>query len=89
MTFESKPKKLQPIEIGESGMFNTHILNDTGLNEMRSFKMVMANTAKMVQEQMPEGREKSIFMTKMEEAVFFGAKAISGKKGNYAKLEEY
>lgn len=70
-------------------MFSTHLLNDSGLEKLKAFKAVMANATKMVAEDMPESREKSIFKTKVEEAVFFGAKAISSKKGNYKEVIEY
>ena len=70
-------------------MFDTYKLNDNGLREMRVFKSAMANAAKTVLEMMEGGREKALFTTKLEEAVFFGAKAIAQKPGNSESKETY
>lgn len=70
-------------------MFDTHKLNDHGFLEMKLFKSTMAAAVTEVLGMMPEGREKAIFMTKLEEAVFFGAKSIAGKDGNHTEITSY
>jgi hypothetical protein len=70
-------------------MFDTHKLNDTGFQQMESYKQKMANAVREVSELMPEGREKAIFTTKLEEAIFFGAKAIASKPENYTEIKSY
>lgn len=70
-------------------MFDTHMLNDSGKIEMNEYKMTIAEATKRVLTLMPDSREKSLFITKMEEAVFFGAKAIAGKPGNFEGLTQY
>lgn len=70
-------------------MFDTHKLNENGFKEMADFKMTMAEAVKKVVATMPDSREKSIFITKMEEGVFFGAKAIAGKPGNSDEVTRY
>ena len=70
-------------------MFDTHKLNDTGFKEMQAYKKTMADATKAAVLEMPDGREKSIFLTKMEEAVFFGAKAIASKPENHTEIVKY
>jgi hypothetical protein len=70
-------------------MFDTHKLTDKGFVEMAEYKNRMAQATKAVTEMMPEGRERSIFMTKVEEAVFWGAKAIASKAGNHSEVSSY
>lgn len=70
-------------------MFDTHMLNETGFEAMRVYKETMATAVKTVTEKMPESREKSIFITKMEEGVFFGAKAIASKPENHTEVTKY
>lgn len=70
-------------------MFDTHRLNDTGFAAMTSFKEKMAQATREAIALMPDGREKSIFITKLEEAVFFGAKAIASKQENHESKTEY
>ncbi|KAK3608768.1 hypothetical protein CHS0354_006809 [Potamilus streckersoni] len=38
---------------------------------------------------MPEGKEKEQFRTKIEEAVFYGTRAIAGKEGNFTEIQDY
>jgi hypothetical protein len=70
-------------------MFDTHKLNDTGFAAMQEYKQTMADAVRKVTAAMPECREKSIFITKMEEGVFFGAKAIAQKPENHTELTQY
>ena len=64
-------------------MFDTHKLNEKGFEEMKVYKSRLAAAVLEVLDLMPEGREKSVFKTKVEEAVFFGAKAIASKPKSY------
>ena len=70
-------------------MFDSHKLNEKGFQEMADFKSGFALAVKVALTYMPEGREKQLFKTKLEEAVFFGAKAIAGADGNYSEIKEF
>lgn len=70
-------------------MFDTHKLNDQGFKEVSNLKSSMAVAVESALALMPEGREKSVFKTKIEEAMFFGAKAIAGKEGNFSEIVKY
>ncbi len=70
-------------------MFETHKLNENGFEQMKSFKEKMSLVVSEAMLLMPESREKSIFKTKVEEAVFFGAKAIAGNPENFTEIINY
>lgn len=70
-------------------MFDTHKLNENGFEKMSAYKTTMAEAVKSATALMPEGREKSIFLTKMEEGVFFGAKAIASVPENHTEVTKY
>ena len=70
-------------------MFATHKLNDTGFEEMKVFKSTLAKAVNDVLAMMPEGREKSLFATKIEEAVYYGATAIAKKPTNFLEKTDY
>ena len=70
-------------------MFDTHKLNDKGFTEVKTLKTSMADAVMKGLELMPEGREKAVFKTKIEEAIFFGTKAIAGKEGNFTEIIKY
>jgi NCAIR mutase (PurE)-related protein len=70
-------------------MFDTHKLNEKGFTEVVTLKSKMAEAVHAALELMPEGREKAVFKTKIEEAMFFGTKAIAGKEGNYSEIVRY
>lgn len=70
-------------------MFDTHKLNEKGFQQVESFKNAMAYAVVHVQKLLPDGREKAVFNTKMEEAMFFGTKAIASKEGNFTEIISY
>lgn len=70
-------------------MFNTHKVNEKGFQQVESFKNAMAYAVVHVLPLLPEGREKAIFTTKLEEAMFFGTKAIASKEGNFTEIIDY
>lgn len=70
-------------------MFDTHKLNEKGFAEMQAYKKTMADAVKAVTSTMLDGRDKAIFITKMEEGVFFGAKAIASVPGNFDAIVQY
>lgn len=70
-------------------MFETHKLNEQGFEEVRQAKTLLATAVDQALVLMPEGREKAVFKTKIEEAVFFGTKAIAGKTGNWTEIVRY
>lgn len=70
-------------------MFDTHKLNAKGFERMQAYKQIMADAVNNVIRAMPDGREKAIFLTKMEEGVFFGAKAIAADPENHTEVVTY
>lgn len=70
-------------------MFETHKLNEKGFTEVAELKTTMARTVNEALALMPEGREKAVFKTKMEEDMFFGTKAIASKPGNFTEIVTY
>lgn len=70
-------------------MFDTHLLNDEGLEKMKEFKTKMSLVCTEVMEVMHDPRSRAIFKTKVEEAVFFGAKAIAESPENHKEIIKY
>lgn len=70
-------------------MFDTHKLNEVGFNTIGAFK---TNIAKAIQENLqflPEGREKALFMTHIEQAMFWGTKAIAANPACHSEVIKY
>lgn len=70
-------------------MFETYKLNEKGFDEVKAIKMIMTEAVDAVLKIMPEGREKAIFKTKLEEAMFFGVRSVAMKEGNFAETVRY
>jgi hypothetical protein len=70
-------------------MFETHKLNEQGFESVKKLKGTMSTAVQYVLELMPEGREKAVFKTKIEEAMFFGTKAIAAKPENHTEIVTY
>ena len=70
-------------------MFETHKLNEKGFKEVNEFKEKLSLAVSEVMMVMPDSREKAIFKTKIEEAVFFGTKAIASNPENYTEIFGY
>ena len=70
-------------------MFATHKLNESGLKRMTEFKTKMSETVSGVMELMEDSREKALFKTKVEEAVYWGATAIANNGHNFFERIDY
>jgi len=70
-------------------MFATHMLNEAGFAAMSRYKTEMSFSVSLVVEMMPEGRDKALFLTNIETAVFYGAKAIAAKPENHTEIINY
>jgi len=70
-------------------MFDTHKLNEQGFEQVKQFKTGLSEAVTKAIDLLPEGREKAVFKTKIEEAVFFGTKAIASKEGNFTEIVKY
>jgi hypothetical protein len=70
-------------------MFETHKLNETGFTKVAQFKEGLSLAVSSAMKHLPEGREKSIFKTKLEEAVFFGTRAIAADPQNHTEVVNY
>lgn len=68
--------------------FETHKLNDNGFKAVANLKKSI-NKLVNVLEDLPEGREKSIALTKLEECSFFATKAVASKKENHTEIITY
>lgn len=70
-------------------MFETHKLNEQGFEAVKVLKSKMNKTVTEVLEVLPEGRDKSIFKTKLEEAMFFATRAIAADPSNHTEVITY
>lgn len=70
-------------------MFETHKLNDIGFAAVKAFKEKMSLGVSEAMLALPEGRDKAIFKTKLEEAVFFGTRAIASAPENHFEIVNY
>lgn len=63
-------------------MIDTSELNEAGHEDMTKYHKIMDDATKMASDLMPSGRYKSLFITELEKAVFFGEKSITSKFEN-------
>ena len=70
-------------------MFDTHKLNENGFQEVAKFKSTLSAAINEILHLLPDSREKAVFQTKIEEAVFFGTKSIASKEGNFTEITKY
>lgn len=70
-------------------MFETHKLNDTGFAKVKQFKTTLSIAVATALKDLPEGRDKSLVKTKIEEAVFFGTRAIASVPDNHTEIIQY
>jgi len=70
-------------------MFETHKLNDEGFLAVKRFKSTLSVAVSAAMANLPEGRDKAIFKTKLEEAVFFGTRAIAADPKHFTEIVNY
>jgi hypothetical protein len=70
-------------------MFGMHKCNDSGLKAIDRAKTSLSKVCQEILAEIPDGRDKSIFITKVEEAAFFMTRAIASKQGNFTDVKEY
>lgn len=70
-------------------MFDTHLLNEKGLTEVKIFKETISRAYREIDFLLGDNREASLFKTKLEEAMFFGTKAIASKPTNFTEIVKY
>jgi hypothetical protein len=70
-------------------MFETHKLNEAGFKKVFEFKNALSLVVSAAMKVLPEGRDKAIFKTKIEEAVFFGTRAIAADPANHTEVINY
>ena len=66
-------------------MMETHALTKEGKQELDTLLATMREASKNTLSLMPDGREKSLFETKIKEALYFGVRAVCLKEGNKAE----
>lgn len=70
-------------------MFDTHKLNEKGFAEVKALKSLMSEAVQRALTYLPDGYEKSVFITKLDEAMFFVTKAIASKTENHTEVTKY
>ena len=69
--------------------FTTHKLNNAGFEEVAQYKTEVVKVKKFIEKNIPEGRERSLALTKLEECSFWGTKAIASKPNNHEQETKY
>lgn len=70
-------------------MFETHKLNEKGFLEVHMLKQRITDAVEDVLQLMPENREKNLFKTNIETAMFYGTKCIAAKPENHTEIVTY
>ena len=70
-------------------MFDTHKLNETGFEKVKTLKATMNDAVEKVMATIPEGRDRAIFVTKLEEGMFFATRAIAACPANHTEIITY
>jgi hypothetical protein len=65
------------------------MINENGIKEIDEFKGKLGKCIADILCLVPDGREKSLFVTHLETGVFFAVKAISGKTENKKETISY
>jgi len=69
--------------------FETHKLNEKGFEAVKNLKTEIVKLLNYVVEELPDGRERSLAITKLEEFSFFATKAVAGKEENHTEIIKY
>lgn len=65
------------------------MLNENGFKNVAIFKGTLSKAVQAALEILPEGKDKEIFIQKIEEAVFFGTRAIAKGLENHTEIVVY
>ncbi len=70
-------------------MFDRHMINEKGIDTVDEFKSEFAQLTESMMFRMAEGKAKARFFTKMEEAIFWGTRAICEVPENCKEIIVY
>ena len=70
-------------------MFNTYKLNDIGQAQQNKFKGIMSNFALSALTMLPEGKDKELFITKLEESMFYASRAIESDRFFHKEIQHH
>lgn len=62
--------------------FQVHILNDEGIAKAQKLGEVFSDALNEIEKLVPQGRERSIVVTKLQEASFFAKRGIAVDPAN-------
>ncbi len=62
--------------------FQVHVLNDQGLDKARQLGEVFSTALEGIEAIIPQGRERALVVTKLQEASFFAKRAIATDPSN-------
>ena len=69
--------------------FQTHKLNENGFAHVKNFKEKIIEVLRYIEKVTPQGRDRACFVTKLEEASFWGTKAIASAPENHTEVINY
>lgn len=64
--------------------FQVHLLNDQGIERAKQLGDVFSAALDRIEALIPQGRERSLVITKLQEASFFAKRAIAVDSANQA-----